>query len=225
MNPRKPRPDAPPPPTDPSPLIAVTPTTPGGTVTARRAGGLQDLSLCVSPRTVPVARALQNLAKAINIAFQSDFLENQLELVYSAARVRKGCVEVMHRDYIVLGDGVFASVGKAVRSFTLTLQGPDPGSPEGKEWLAQHGRSSVRGLLDFIGRKLNLVREYEDQAPVLVEQMLDRLEAARMVSGWDRDEWELTTRFIGLDLVLKPLPADAPKAAPARAVPAKRRKR
>ncbi len=28
---------------------------------------------------------------------------------------------------------------------------------------------------------------------MLVEQMLDRLEAARMIVGWNRTEWEITT--------------------------------
>src|SRR4051812_18918338 len=48
----------------------------GGTVTARRAGGLRDMALEVDPETVGVKGALQHLAKAVNIAFQTDYGEN-----------------------------------------------------------------------------------------------------------------------------------------------------
>src|SRR5207244_3705023 len=86
-----------------------------GTVTARKAAGLFDMKLPVSPSAIPIDKAIQNMAKAINIAFESDFLETELESVYKAARVRKGTVEILHGDYIGLGDGVFAEVGKLAK--------------------------------------------------------------------------------------------------------------
>jgi hypothetical protein len=61
----------------------------GGTVTARKAGGLRDMVMEVNPRKVGVKAALQHLAKAVNIAFQTDFGENYLESVYQAAIVRR----------------------------------------------------------------------------------------------------------------------------------------
>ena len=180
-----------------------------GTITARKAGGLGDMMLPVSPAQVPLAKALQNIAKAINIAFTSDFLENELEQVYKAARVRKGTVEILHADYIGLGDGVFATIGKAGKSIQLTLRGPDPTSPEGKAILEKEGRKAFRGMASFLGRKLDLLQEYEDKVPTYVEQLFDRLEAAQMITGWHRDEWEIATRLVGLDVVIKPAQAGA----------------
>ena len=66
-----------------------------GTVTAQKAGGLRDMALEVDPDKVGVKAALQHLAKAVNIAFQTDYGENYLESVYQAAIVRNG--EVDHR--------------------------------------------------------------------------------------------------------------------------------
>jgi hypothetical protein len=200
--------------TDPGVLIGVS-TQPGqGTVTARRAGGLRDMMLPISPTQVPLAKALQNLAKAINIAFTSDFLENELELVYKTARVRKGTVEILHGDYIGLGDGVFATIGKVGKSLQLTLRGPDPASPEGKAILEKEGRKTFSGIVNFIGRKLDLIQEYEDKVPIYVEQLLDRLEAAQMITGWNRDEWEITTRVVGLDVIIRPTEATTPAEQP-----------
>jgi hypothetical protein len=179
-------------------------TGPGGPVTARVAGGLQDLRLPISPTAVPLRTALQNLAKAINIAFDAHFLENELEAVYKVARVVKGTVEIQHADYIGLGDGVFATLGKVGKSLQLTLRGPDPASPAGKQSYAQRGRKPISGLFDLLGRKLNLLQEFEDQVPSYVEQMLDRLEAANMIVGWSRDDWQITTKSIGLDVVISP---------------------
>lgn len=176
-------------------VIGVSAQPGQGTITARKAGGLRDLLLPVSPLKVPLAKALQNLAKAINVALTSDFLENELEKVYKTARVRKGTVEILHGDYIGLGDGVFATVGKVGKSLQLTLRGPDPASPEGKAILQRQGRSTFGGMMNFIGRKLDLVQEYEDMVPTYVEQLFDRLEAAQMIVGWSRDEWEITTRL------------------------------
>ncbi|MGC8643225.1 MAG: hypothetical protein ACP5XB_25470, partial [Isosphaeraceae bacterium] len=75
-----------------------------GTVTARRAGGLRDMGLEVDPRKVGVNAALQHLAKAVNIAFQTDYGENYLESVYQAAIVRRGEVTIVHREYFGFGD-------------------------------------------------------------------------------------------------------------------------
>ena len=69
----------------------------GGTVTARQAGGLRDLALQVDPETIGVKGALQHLAKAVNIAFQTDFGENYLESVYQAAIVRNGELRIVIR--------------------------------------------------------------------------------------------------------------------------------
>lgn len=190
-------------------LVIAAAVQPGqGTITARKAGGLRDMALSVSPQDVPLAKALQNLAKAINIAFASDYLENELEQVYKVARVRKGAVEILHGDYIGLGDNVFAQIGKVGKSIQLTLRGPDPTSPEGKAQLAKKGRSAFGGLANLLGRKLDFLQEYEDKVPMYVEQMLDRLEAAQMVVGWHREEWSINTRLVGLDVVIRPVSAD-----------------
>ena len=201
--------------TDPGIVIGAAARPGQETITARRAGGLRDMLLPVSPAAVPLAKALQNLAKAINVAFASDFLENELEQVYKAARVRKGTVEILHADYIGLGDGVFAGIGKAGKSMQLTLRGPDPTSPEGRAALGKHGRQTFGGLANLLGRKLDLLQEYEDKVPTYVEQLLDRLEAAQMITGWHRDEWEITTRLVGLDVVIKPTAVAAPSSAAA----------
>lgn len=192
-------------PADPGIVIAAAARPGQGTITARKAGGLRDMALPVSPADVPLAKALQNLAKAINIAFSTDFLENELEQVYKAARVHKGTVEILHGDYIGLGDGVMATIGKVGKSVQLTLRGPDPSSPEGKALLAKGAGGTFRGLASFLGRKLDLLQEYEDKIPAYVEQMLDRLEAAQMITGWHRDQWEITTKLVGLDVVIKPV--------------------
>lgn len=181
-------------------------------VTARVAGGLVDLRLVVSPKTTPIRTALMNLAKAINVGLQSEFLPTELEPAYKAARVRHGKVEILHREYIGLGDGIFATIGKAARSFQLTLRGADPTSPAAQREGAPGG--ALRGVLDLLGRKLNLLQEYEDQVPIFVEQMLDRLESVQAVVGWNRDEWEIETTQIGLDVILTPVPEGG--AAPRR---------
>ena len=203
--------------------VAVAGRPDGGAVTARVAGGLVDLRLNVSPADVAMRTALSNMAKAINVALQSEFLPTELEPAYKAARVRKGKVEILHREYIGLGDGVFASIGKAAKSFQLTLKGPDPASPEGQRAIAA-GTSGgpVRGMLDLIGRKINLIQEYEDQVPVYVEQMLDRLESVNVVTGWQRDQWEIETTDIGLDVHMTPRPDG--DAAPRKLVKGKRRR-
>lgn len=174
-------------------------------ITARIAGEMDDMHLPVSPSSVSIKEALRNMAKAINLALKSDFIESDLDLVYKASRVRDQQVEVLHHEYIGLGNGLFAKIGKMARSFSLTLRGPDPGSPDGEKWYKKHGSSPIRGVMDLIGRKLNLIREFEEMAPIYLQQMLDRLEAKRFVEGWNRDEWKISTTNIGLDLILRPI--------------------
>src|SRR6516164_8413313 len=175
-----------------------------GTVTARRAGGLRDIGLEVDPRKVGVHAALQHLAKAVNIAFQTDYGENYLESVYQAAIVRRGEVHIVHKEYFGFGDTWFGQFGRLIRSLELTLEGPDPASPEGQRRIAEKGPSSIRGLFSLLGRKLDLVAEYEDRVPAYVEQMFDRLEASGIIVGWNRNDWEIWTTNIGLDIRISP---------------------
>jgi hypothetical protein len=188
------------------PVGVAVATDPGrtGTVTARRAGGLRDMALEVSPAKVGVPAALQHLAKAINIAFQTDFGENYLESVYQAAIVRRGEVYIVHREYFGFGDNWFGQFGRLIRSLELTLEGPDPASPEGQERIREKGPATIRGILNLIGRKLDLVAEYEDRVPAYVEQTFDRLEASGIINGWDRNDWEIWTTNIGLDIRIAP---------------------
>jgi hypothetical protein len=184
--------------------VAVSPTTDTGKVTARKAGGITDLDLDVSPQSVSKTLALRNMAKALNIALKADYLETELDQVYKGARVYKGQVQLMHREYIGLGDGFFAQIGRTVKSFRLTFRGPDAGSPEGEAWIKEHGSGPFSGVLNLLGRKLNLIQEYEDKVPIYVEQTLDRLEAQRIIANWHRDEWDITTTAVGLDVLLEP---------------------
>jgi hypothetical protein len=181
--------------------VALSPgTAEGGTVTARKAGGLRDMALEVSPHKVGIKAALQHVAKAVNIAFQTDFGENYLESVYQAAIVRRNELHIVHREYFGFGDNWFGQFGRLIRSLQLTLQGPDPASPEGQARIAEKGPSTIRGILSLIGRKLDIVAEYEDRVPAYVEQMFDRLEASGIILGWDRNDWEIWTTSIGLDI-------------------------
>ena len=175
-----------------------------GTVTARKAGGLRDMGLEVDTRKVGVQCALQHLAKAINIAFQTDYGENYLESVYQAAIVRRDQLHIIHREYFGFGDSWFGQFGRLIRSLQLTLEGPDPASPEGQQRIIDKGPSTIRGILSLIGRKLDLVAEYEDRVPAYVEQMFDRLEASGIILGWDRNDWEIWTTQIGLDIRIAP---------------------
>jgi hypothetical protein len=175
-----------------------------GTVTARKAGGLRDMALEVNPRKVGIKAALQHLAKAVNIAFQTDFGENYLESVYQAAIVRRDQVHIIHREYFGFGDNWFGQFGRLIRSLELTLEGPDPASPEGQARIAEKGPATIRGILNLLGRKLDLVAEYEDRVPAYVEQMFDRLEASGIILGWDRNDWEIWTTQIGLDIRIAP---------------------
>lgn len=179
-------------------------------ITARKAGELRDMKLSISPAKVGTVTALKNITKAINLAIQDDFLETPLDQVYKGAHVRDGEVRVLHRNYIGLGDGIFASIGKTAKSFQLTLKGPDAASPDSEEWIAKNGGGALSGILNLIGRKLNLIQEFEDKVPVFVQQTLDRLEARNVVVDWNRDEWEITTTLVGLDVILKPKAEAAP---------------
>ena len=162
------------------------------------------MGLVVDPRKVGVKAALQHLAKAINIAFQTDYGENYLESVYQAAIVRRGEVNIIHREYFGFGDSWFGQFGRLIRSLQLTLEGPDPASPEGQKRIAEKGPSSIRGILNLIGRKLDLVAEYEDRVPAYVEQTFDRLEASGIIVGWDRNDWNIWTTTVGLDIRISP---------------------
>ena len=176
----------------------------GGTVTARKAGGLRDMVLEVDPDAIGVTGALQHLAKAINIAFQSDYGENYLEAVYQAAIVRKGEVVVVHKEYFGFRDTWFGQFGMLLRSLSLTFEGPDPASPEGQKRFQDQGPATIRGIFNLIGRKLDLVAEFEDRVPAYVEQMFDRLEASGIITGWDRDDWDIWTTSIGLNIKIAP---------------------
>ena len=190
--------------------VALSPQTgESGTVTARKAGGLRDMGLDVDVTKVGVQAALQHLAKAINIAFQTDYGENYLESVYQAAIVRRGEVHIIHREYFGFGDNWFGQFGRLIRSLQLTLEGPDPASPEGQQRIAEKGPSTIRGILSLIGRKLDLVAEYEDRVPAYVEQTFDRLEASGIILGWDRSQWDIWTTRIGLDIRIAPRSVDA----------------
>ncbi len=162
------------------------------------------MGLEVSPKKVGAPAALQHLAKAINIAFQTDFGENFLESVYQAAIVRRGEVYIIHREYFGFGDNWFGQFGRLIRSLELTLEGPDPASPERQERIREKGPATIRGILNLIGRKLDLVAEYEDRVPAYVEQTFDRLEASGIINGWDRDDWDIWTTRIGLDIRIAP---------------------
>ena len=185
--------------------VAAAPDMRGGVVTARQAGGLIDLKLPVSPSQITPAAALQNLAKAVNIAFQSVYGENQLESVYQAAIVRKGEVIIVHKEYFGFGTGWFSSFGMFLKSLQLTFTGPDPASPEAQQLIAEKQPGSIRGLLNLLGRKMDLVPEYEDKVPSYVEQMFDRLEASGIIVGWNRDEWSIRTTIVGLNIRITPV--------------------
>jgi hypothetical protein len=184
----------------------------GGTVTARKAGGLRDMSMEVDPDTVGLKMALQHLAKAVNIAFQTDYGENYLEAVYQAAIVRNGEIHIIHKEYFGFRETWFGQLGMLIRSMQLTLEGPDPASPEGQKRISEKGPATIRGLFNVMGRKLDLVAEFEDRVPAYVEQMFDRLEASGIIVGWDRDDWEISTTTIGLNIRIRPNPKDSDAA-------------
>ncbi|MBX6316134.1 MAG: hypothetical protein IRY99_24970, partial [Isosphaeraceae bacterium] len=184
--------------------VAVAPEAGSGVVTARRAGGLRDVALPVDPDVVGIPAALQNVAKAVNIAFQTDYGENYLESVYQAAIVRRGEVVIVHKEYFGFGPTWLGQFGMLLRSLQLSLEGPDPASPEGMRRIIEKGPSTLRGLLNLLGRKLDLVAEYEDRVPAYVEQMFDRLEASGIIVGWDRGDWEIRTTRIGLNIRIAP---------------------
>lgn len=189
--------------------LSVAASPEGGVVTARRAGSLRDLGLPVNPGNVNKKEATQNLAKAVNIAFQTDYGENDLESVYQAAVVRRGEIHIVHKEYFGFKDTWFGQFGRLLKSLGLTLGGPDPASPQGQKRIAEKGPATIRGLLNLVGRKLDLVAEYEDRVPALVEQMFDRLEGSGIITGWDRESWEIRTTQVGLDIRIKAREAGA----------------
>ena len=192
--------------------VAVSADAGGGTVTARKAGGLRDMGLEVDPDTVGLKAALQHLAKAVNIAFQTDYGENYLEAVYQAAIVRNGEIHIIHKEYFGFRETWFGELGMLLRSMQLTLEGPDPASPEGQKRITEKGPATIRGLFNLLGRKLDLVAEFEDRVPAYVEQMFDRLEASGIIVGWDRDDWEIWTTTIGLNIRISPRAKDEASA-------------
>jgi len=177
-----------------------------GVITARQAGGLIDMKMDVDPNRAGVKPALQHLAKAINVAFQTDFAENELESVYQAAVVLCGEVRIIHREYFGFRDTWFGQFGRFLRSVGLTFQGPDPASPEGRKRFEESGAASIRGLLNLLGRKLDLVTEYENKVPAYVEQLFDRLESLGIIVGWHREDWDIWTTKVGLDVRIAPKP-------------------
>lgn len=185
--------------------IAATAGSEGGTITARKAGGLRDVGMVVDPREVGLPAALQHLAKGVNIAFQTDYGENYLEAVYQAAIVFDDEIRIVHKEYFGFGNSFFSQFGKLLRSMQLTLEGPDPASPEGQRRIRDHGPATIRGILNLFGRKLDLVAEYEDRVPAYVEQMFDRLEASGIIDGWNREDWRIRTSRIGLDIRITPV--------------------
>ena len=184
--------------------IAASPESGGGTITARKAGGLRDVGMVVDPREIGIMAALQHLAKGVNVAFQTDYGENFLEAVYQAAIVYDDEIRVVHKEYFGFGQSWFSQFGKLIRSMQLTLDGPDPASPEGQRRIREHGPASIRGMLNLFGRKLDLATEYEDRVPAYVEQMFDRLEASGIIAGWNRGDWRIRTTRIGLDIRITP---------------------
>jgi predicted PP-loop superfamily ATPase len=78
--------------------IAASADSGGGTITARKAGGLRDVGMNVDPLQVGLPAALQHLAKGVNIAFQTDYGENYLEAVYQAAVVFDDEIRVVHKE-------------------------------------------------------------------------------------------------------------------------------
>ena len=146
------------------PLMAIPPVTPspgasgdvsvavaasgeggGGTVTARKAGGLRDVALEVDPKAVGVKAALQHLAKAINIAFQTDYGENYLESVYQAAIVRRGEILIVHKEYFGFRENWFGQFGMLLRSMQLTLEAPTPPRPRGSGGSPRRGPPRSEG--------------------------------------------------------------------------------
>ncbi|RUL87414.1 hypothetical protein [Tautonia sociabilis] len=184
--------------------VAASAESGGGTITARKAGGLRDVGMNVDPLIVGLPAALQHLAKGVNIAFQTDYGENFLEAVYQAAVVFDDEIRIVHKEYFGFGQSWFSQFGKLVRSMQLTFDGPDPASPEGQRRIREHGPATLRGILNLIGRKLDLVAEYEDRVPAYVEQMFDRLEASGIIDGWNREDWRIRTTRIGLDIRITP---------------------
>ena len=65
---------------------------------------------------------------------------------------------------------------------------------------AENEAKAVLRTVRVSPRKLDLVAEYEDRVPAYVEQMFDRLEGSGIIVGWNRDDWEIRTTRVGLDI-------------------------
>ncbi len=103
------------------------------------------MKMPVSPAGSEVDLCLENMAKAINLALQTDFLETELDRVYAAARVKRGAVQVLHKDYIGLGDGLFAKFGRAAKSLQLTFGDPTQRHPKARR-IRPKGFAAERSL-------------------------------------------------------------------------------
>ena len=80
------------------------------------------MGLDVDPDRVGLKVALQHLAKAVNIAFQTDYGENYLESVYQAAIVRGGEVRIVHREYFGYRETWFGQFGRLIRSMVRSRE-------------------------------------------------------------------------------------------------------
>jgi len=114
-------------------------------ITARIAGAMDDMHLPVSPASVTAKAALRNMAKAINLALKSDFIESDLDLVYKAARVHANQVEVLHHQYIGLGNGLFAKIGKTDSIFLINTSGTGPSVARRRKMVQKTWHQSSAG--------------------------------------------------------------------------------
>ena len=154
----------------------------------------------------------------MNIAFQTDYGENYLESVYQAAIVRNGEIHIVHREYFGFRRHLVRPVRHAPPLAAADARRPRPGLARGAEADRREGRRPrSAGLLNLLGRKLDLVAEYEDRVPAYVEQMFDRLEASGIIVGWDRDDWDIWTTKIGLNIRIAPKRAQLEHEVPAKA--------
>ena len=121
--------------------VAVT-TEPGksGTVTARGRAGCATWAWRSTRRQVGVKAALQHLAKAVNIAFQTDFGENFLESVYQAAIVRHGEVHDRPPGVLRLRRGLVRPVRPADPLAATDPRRPRPGLARGTAADRREGR-------------------------------------------------------------------------------------
>ena len=166
----------------------------------------------VDPDAVGVKAALQHLAKAVNIAFQTDYGENYLEAVYQAAIVPERRDSHHPQGIFRLPGDLVRRAGHAPPLDAAHPRRPRPRLARRPEADHRERPSTIRGLFNLFGRKLDLVAEFEDRVPAYVEQMFDRLEASGIIVGWDRDDWEIWTTTIGLNIRISPKAKDGDAA-------------